>query len=241
VGKQHDITLKLNVVNKKIHLTIILVDCGIELIPKEIRDAPAVKNNFSQQIYSSQLLDNTLHHTAMKNLKNAERRGRPDITHLCLLNALGSPANKSGDLHLFFHTTHNRIFKINPEIRIARNYNRFKGLMAKLLIDGSIKVNGTYLISKVEGGLQKLINKYKSSEVSILSSKGELIRDIAQLFDIDSSKEKIIIIGGFQKGTFSDEILGLSKKLFSISKHSLDAWVVVSKIINFYEITHNIM
>ncbi|MHA2399125.1 MAG: hypothetical protein ACXADU_09575, partial [Promethearchaeota archaeon] len=96
---------------------------------------------------------------------------------------------------------------------MARNYNRFKGLMAKLLIDGSIKVNGTYLISQVEGGLQKLINKYKSSEVCILSSNGELIRDFGQLFDIDSPKEKIIIIGGFQKGDFSNEILGLSKNI----------------------------
>ena len=53
-------------------LTIILVECGIELIPKEIRNKPSVKNNFSRQIYASQLLDNALHHTAMKNFKNSE-------------------------------------------------------------------------------------------------------------------------------------------------------------------------
>ncbi|MHA1915643.1 MAG: hypothetical protein ACW97V_14875 [Promethearchaeota archaeon] len=228
-------------VNKKVPLTIILVECGIELIPKEIRDTPAVKNNISRQIYSSQLLDNALHHTVMKNFKNSEKRGRPDITHLCLLNALGSPANKSGGLNLFLHTTHDRLFEINPEIRIARNYNRFKGLMAKLLIDGFIKVNGTPLIAQLEGGLQKLINKFKTPEVFMLSSKGELILDGNQLFSSDPSKEVVAIIGGFQKGTFSEEILELSYKMFSISKYSLDAWVVVSKIINFYEITHNIM
>jgi rRNA small subunit pseudouridine methyltransferase Nep1 len=228
-------------VNRKIPLTIILVDCGIELIPKEIRDTPAVKNNISRQIYSSQLLDNSLHHTVMKNLKNADKRGRPDITHLCLLNALGSSANKSGELRLFLHTTHNRIFKINPEIRIARNYNRFKGLMAKLLIDGSINVNNTPLISEVQGELENLINKFINRDVIILSSKGELVKDFNQLFSGNTTNEKIVIIGGFQKGNFSNKILGLSKNLYSISNFPLDAWVVVSKIINFYELTHNIV
>jgi len=46
--------------------------------------------------------------------------------------------NKSGNLTLFIHTTNNKIYKINPEIRITRNYNRFKGLIGKLLIDGNI-------------------------------------------------------------------------------------------------------
>jgi rRNA pseudouridine-1189 N-methylase Emg1 (Nep1/Mra1 family) len=43
-------------------LIIILAECGIELIPKEIRNHPAVSKNLSSQLYSSQLLDNALHH-----------------------------------------------------------------------------------------------------------------------------------------------------------------------------------
>ncbi|GAG78389.1 unnamed protein product, partial [marine sediment metagenome] len=31
-------------------------------------------------------------------------------------------------LSLFIHTINNKIYEFNPEIRIARNYNRFKGL-----------------------------------------------------------------------------------------------------------------
>ncbi|GAG78396.1 unnamed protein product, partial [marine sediment metagenome] len=54
----------------------------------EIRKHSAVRKNLSSQIYASQILDNALHHSAMKNLKNSEKRGRPDITHLCLLNPL---------------------------------------------------------------------------------------------------------------------------------------------------------
>ena len=74
-------------------LTIILAECGIELIPDEIKDHPAVQKNLQKENYASRILDNAIHHNAMKKLNNYEKRGRPDITHICLLNALGSPLN----------------------------------------------------------------------------------------------------------------------------------------------------
>ncbi|MFW9818911.1 MAG: 16S rRNA methyltransferase [Candidatus Thorarchaeota archaeon] len=221
-------------------LILILVECGLELIPKHIRNHPSVKKNLSSKIYSSQLLDNALHHSAMKRLANSEKRGRPDIAHLCLLNALGSPLNKAGYLKLFVHTIKNRIFEFNTEIRITRNYNRFKGLMAKLLIDNIIDVNGTKLISQFDGNLNSLINTFKNPDILLLSSKGNLIEDYRQIFKKTPSKNAICIIGGFQKRNYSEEILKLSKNLISLSKYTLDAWVVISKIINFYELYHNI-
>ena len=159
-------------------LTIILVDCGLEIIPKQIRHTPSISRSISQKNYSSQLLDNALHHSAMKNLKNFEKRGRPDITHLCLLNALGSPLNKQKKLKLYIHTIHNKIFEINPDIRIARNYNRFKGLMAKLLIEERIATEDSILISSVNENLQNLINKFENSELLLFSHKGRLIKSI---------------------------------------------------------------
>lgn len=221
-------------------LILILVECGLELIPKHIRDHPSVKKNLSSKIYSSQLLDNALHHSAMKKLANSEKRGRPDIAHLCLLNALGSPLNKTGNLKLFIHTIKNRIFEFNPEIRITRNYNRFKGLMAKLLIDNNINANGSQLISQFNGNISTLIHTFKTPDISLFSSKGKFIQDYKQLFKEDFSKNIVCIIGGFQKRNYSEEILKLSKNIVSLSKYSLDAWVVISKIINFYELYHNI-
>ena len=222
-------------------LIIFLVECGIELIPKEIRSHSAVRKNLSAQIYSSQLLDNALHHSAMVNLKNSEKRGRPDIAHLSLLNALGSPLNKNGNLRLFLHTVKNKIFEFNPDIRISRNYNRFKGLMAKLLIDNDISVNGTKLISLFNGTIQDLVSTFEKPKILQFSKKGKLIKNYNELFLGDVSKNNIAIIGGFQKSTFSDEFLDLSKNLISISNYSLDAWVVVSKIINYYEMSYNII
>jgi len=221
-------------------LIIILVECGIELIPKEIRNHSAIRKNLSKQLYSSQLLDTALHHTAIRNLKNPEKRGRPDITHLCLLNALGSPLNKSGNLRLFIHTINNKIYSFNPEIKIARNYNRFKGLMAKLLIDGDVNANGVSLISEFKGELQELIDKFKNPKILLFSSRGKLIHDYKELFFEDTSRNVIAIIGGFQKNNFSEYLKSFSDKTISISRYSLDAWVVISKIINFYELSHRV-
>lgn len=221
-------------------LIIILADCGLEVIPKEIRNHPSIKKHLNEQNFSSQLLDNALHHSAMVKLEKFEKRGRPDIVHNCLLNALGSPLNKNGHLLIYLHTIANKIFKINPDVKITRNYNRFKGLMAKLLIEYEIKVNNLDLISQFRGELKDLIKSYKNKQIIIFSSKGRFISYHLDLFEKDISKNYIVIIGGFQKGTFSNEIYSLSKDVISISHYSLDAWNVVNKVITFYEITHNI-
>lgn len=221
-------------------LIIILAECGIELIPKEIKNHPSIKKHLYKDNFASQLLDNALHHSAMVKLKDLNKRGRPDITHNCLLNALGSPLNKNRQLIIYLHTINNKIFKINPDIKITRNYNRFKGLIAKLLIEEQIKVNELNLIIQFQGDLKKLIKSYKNKQIIIFSSKGRLISYHLDLFKEDLSKNYVAIIGGFQKGTFSNEIYDLSENVISISPYSLDAWNVMNKIITFYEITHNI-
>ena len=56
-------------------LTIILVECGLELIPEEIKKHPAVQKNLRRANISSLLLDNALHHSAMVKLKDFGKRG----------------------------------------------------------------------------------------------------------------------------------------------------------------------
>jgi rRNA small subunit pseudouridine methyltransferase Nep1 len=222
-------------------LIIFLVECGLELIPKQIKNHPAVKKNIIKNNFSSLLLDNAIHHSAMGKLQNREKRGRPDIVHNCLLHALGSPCNKNGLLSFYIHTINGRIFKFNPEIKITKNYNRFKGLMAKLLIERSIDFEGKSLISETKQPLSTVIKNIRKKDIKLLTKRGTLIKHHLSIFPEDSSKNEIAIIGGFQKGFFSQSILNLGKELISISKYSLDASIVVNKIINFYEIINNIM
>ncbi|MFX0046927.1 MAG: 16S rRNA methyltransferase [Candidatus Hermodarchaeota archaeon] len=222
-------------------LTIILVECGLELIPEEIKNNPAIQKNIRNKSFPSKLLDNALHHSAMAKLRNVSKRGRPDIVHACLLNALGSPLNKSRHLKLYVHTLDNIIYEINPEIKISRNYDRFKGLMAKLLIEDEIKAENQLLISKIKSNLSELLKSINCEEVILFSSKGELVKNHFELFDQNLIKNYVGIVGCFQKGFFSDEILLLSNKIVSISQYSLDAWVVLSKIIGYYEISNEIL
>jgi rRNA small subunit pseudouridine methyltransferase Nep1 len=222
-------------------LILILVDCGIELIPSEIKNHSSVQRNLKRDNYAAKLLDNALHHSAMLKLKDSEKRGRPDITHNCLLNALGSSLNKEGQMMIFLHTFQNEIYQFNPEIKLPRNYNRFKGLMSKLLSHQKITFDNLTLISRIEGNLNSLIKRIKNKEIIIFSSKGELIERHLDIFDKNPKKNYIAIVGGFQKGGFSNNVLALSNKILSISNYSLDAWVVVNKIISFYEIIHDIL
>ena len=198
-------------------LTIILAECGLELIPKEIRKHPAIQRNLKRDNYSSQLLDNALHHSAMVKLKDVGKRGRPDITHSCLLNALGSPLNKSGNLKIYIHTLNNKIFEINPKIKIARNYNRFKGLMAKLLRENEIRIKELLLISQFNGNLRNLVKSFKKKEIVIFSSKGELVKYHLDLFDKDLTKN-YIVISNFIKANyiinFKDSLKSFNFELF---------------------------
>jgi len=176
----------------------------------------------------------------MPKLTNHERRGRPDIAHSCILNALGSPANKSGHLRFFLHTVHDRIFEFNPEIKISRNYNRFKGLITKLLIEGDIVANESPLITEIHQNLPELINSFRNKEVFLFSSRGKTIVNKSGLYTNPKSQNYVAIVGGFQKGSFSEKILNLTENFISISQYSLDAWIVVSRIITYYEIIKEI-
>lgn len=222
-------------------LIIILAECGLELIPKRIRNHPSVKRELSYKNYVSQLLDNALHHSAMTKLEDRQKRGRPDIVHLCLLNALGSTANLSGHLKIYVHTLQDKIYEFNPEIRISKNFNRFKGLMAKLLIDDGIKAKDMFLISRFRGGLKELITSYENPEVILLSQKGDQIKEHIDLFAPNLKKNYIAIIGGFQKGSFSERIYKLSDTVRSLSSEPLQAWVALYKTVVYYELTHSIL
>ena len=222
-------------------LTVILAECGLELIPKEIKDNPAIQKNIKNQSYPSKLLDNALHHSAMGKLKEVTKRGRPDITHICLLNALGSPVSKKGNLKLYMPTLDNVIYEINPEIKIARNYNRFKGLMAKLLLEEEIKTGNLLLISRIKKNLSELLKSFSNEEIILFSSKGKLVKNHFELFNKNLTKNYVVIVGCFQKGNFSEKVLSLSNKIVSISHYHLDAWVVLSRVIGYYEISNGIV
>ncbi|MDQ3726759.1 MAG: ribosome biogenesis protein, partial [Thermoproteota archaeon] len=66
----------------------------------------AVKNHSRRlQLKSSEIiLDRSYHHAAMKRLPYSWKRGRPDIVHFALMEALSTPLFMNMMLRVYVHT-----------------------------------------------------------------------------------------------------------------------------------------
>jgi len=88
------------------------------------------------------LLDRSLHHAAMKGLPNSQKRGRPDIVHFCLLEALGAPLNRERGLRVWVHTIGGYAIEVAPEAKLPRDCSRFNSLMEQLFVEGRVPPKG---------------------------------------------------------------------------------------------------
>lgn len=217
---------------------MILAEASLEPVPDDIRDHPAVRKSARRRGKdpSELILDRSLHHFAMKGLPNAEKRGRPDIVHMALLEALGSPLNREGLLSIHVHTIGDMIIDVNPSVRLPRNYNRFLGLMEQLFANGSITTaSGEELLRIRPGRMRDLIGALNPSRVLAFTRAGppRTIKDCVG--ELMAQDRPAAVIGGFPHGGFSEETLGLADALARIDRESLDASIVVSRLIYEFE------
>jgi len=171
----------------------------------------------------------------MKNLEEGEKRGRPDIIHFALLEALGSPLNKEGLLQTYVHTFHDCVITVNPEARLPRNYLRFVGLVEQLFESGRVPLTGPALLKLERKTLPQLLHEIKPSHVTAFSRKGksQLLEEAVSKL---SEKEKpAVVIGGFPRGHFSETTIRLAKEVVCIDPEMLEAWTVTSRVVYEYE------
>jgi len=171
----------------------------------------------------------------MKSLKESEKRGRPDIVHFALLEALGSPLNKEGLLQVYVHTVNDYVITVNPEARLPRNYNRFVGLMEQLFESGRVPSTGQTLLKLEHETLPKLLHEIKSDYVVAFSRKGspETLKEaVSKLLH---KKRPAVIIGGFPHGNFSETTIRLASEVASIDPGMLETWTLTSRVIYEYE------
>ena len=164
-----------------------------------------------------------------------EKRGRPDIIHTTLLFILGSPLNRRGYVDTYIHTINDYVIWINPKTRIPKNYNRFKGLMAKLFLEKEIIANSDTLIKMSKKTITALIKELLCDKIFVLTEKGKQVTTLDLARDIKKSTTPCIIIGGFPHGDFSSNIYSLGATFVSIYSGSLHTWVVTAKIISSIE------
>ncbi|WP_276813707.1 16S rRNA methyltransferase [Desulfurococcus amylolyticus] len=214
-------------------LKIILVEAALETIPPSIASHPVVLKNAGKRGKSPHeiLLDVSIHYHAMKKLPLKHKRGRPDIIHLSLLEALESPLNKTGRMEIYIHTIQGHAIFIDSSTRIPRNYNRFTGLMEQLFKEGEVPPGSEKPLLYIKTmPLDSLIKAIGAKGLILLSEscvQSSLDNVVGEALDNGFA----IGIGGFPHGEFEEDTVKQAVKCYSIYRGPLATWIVVSRII----------
>ncbi|MFL6511647.1 MAG: ribosome biogenesis protein, partial [Nitrososphaera sp.] len=206
----------------------------LETIPDGIARHPAIRNHSRrlQQKSSEILLDRSYHHAAMKRLSNSWKRGRPDIVHFALMEALSTPLFMNMMLKVYVHTINDKIISIADNLRIPKSYFRFEGLMGGLFKDNVIKSNDESILMELSNGtFTDLVDMIKPDRVIGLSTAGvqSKAQKVAQnAREVDRS---VLVVGGFAKGHFSDNVTRSLGPTYSISRFTLETHVVIARIL----------
>ena len=181
------------------------------------------------------LLDNSWHFAAMKGIKNEIKRGRPDLIHFSILEATTIPLYLENKLNLFVHTIDDKVIRFGKNVHLPKSYHRFQGVMEKLYQEKKIIANNELLLEIKEQTFSELLGEIKPSKIVGFSTEGKLSsyeKIAAQISD-----NSCIVLGGFQKGHFSDSVQNKITDLFSVGDESFEGHVVTSRILYEYEKT----
>jgi rRNA small subunit pseudouridine methyltransferase Nep1 len=211
----------------------VIAEAALECVPEEIASHPAVSNRARKLCHKPEetLLDRSYHHAAMKRLPDSWKRGRPDIVHFALMEALSTPLFIQGHLDVYVHTFGDRIISVAAGLRIPKSYFRFEGLMQDMFRDGVVKSDeGAILMEMKKGTLADLVRDVKPDKVVGLSSAGvqSSAEQVVSKNDVDNC---MFVIGGFPKGHFGDDTKALFNCTYSIEGMGLEAHVVIARML----------
>ena len=222
--------------------SLIFAESALETVPAGLRRHSSVRAHARRlgRRPSEILLDNSWHYAAMRGLRREEKRGRPDITHLGLLEATSTPLYSAGGIRIYVHTAADKVISVGGNVRLPRSYHRFEGVLAKLFRDGRIDGGGggAPLLEIRDMGLGDLVREIGPSRVIGLSTEGEpssphrVARALA-----GHGGGACVVIGGFQKGHFAEPTKGVIDDLRSIGGTPLESHVVAARILYEYENT----
>lgn len=220
-------------------LTIVLAESELELIPNQILSHPAAISYAKQRNKKPKglILDSSFHHSALNDLPDANRRGRPDIVHIFLLNALESILNKKGKLKIIIHTRNDEAIYIDSKTRIMRGYHRFIGLFEQLFEKRKIVAGENTLLELKENmPLEKIIENESHDFIIAFSENGKIIKLNDYLVNLKNKKINNIlcIIGGFPHGDFHSDVTKYSDDIISIFEEKLVAWSVANELLTFF-------
>jgi rRNA small subunit pseudouridine methyltransferase Nep1 len=218
-------------------LTLVLTESALETIPQSLWKHPLVKRHAKKRRKHPRflLLDRSYHDAAMKSLRDSGKRGRPDIVHFALLEALGTPLNKEGYLRIYVHTINDHVVQVNPEVRLPKNYTRFVGLFEQLFQLRRIPPAGPALLLLERKNLDQLLQDNECDYVLAFSTKGSRGKLDETMQKLQARERPTVLIGGFAHGHFSETTAKLADEIVCVDPEMLEAGVVTSRVIYDYE------
>ncbi|MBY8997273.1 MAG: 16S rRNA methyltransferase [Candidatus Thorarchaeota archaeon] len=226
-------------------LHIILLDCALELVPREITSLKQIQKHANRRGKKTNelLLDQTHHGQSMTKLSDYERRGRPDIIFLSLLSILETPLCKEGLLSVHLHLQDGQIIEVQPDVRLPRNYDRFVGLMEQLLLKGRVPPTGDPLLHFSDVSLGDLISKLRegsSNAKTLLAIEGgqkTSVENLRRLLPQDPTVPVIVGIGAFPHGDLSEETIEIFDASIELDKDVMMAWQVCAELLWVYSLS----
>jgi len=218
-------------------ISLVLAESALELVPLELQDHSSVLSHAQKlgKNPSEILLDNSWHFAAMKGINNEIKRGRPDLVHFSILEATTIPLYLQNKIKIYIHTIDDKVIYIGENVHIPKSYHRFEGLIEKLFLEKTIRFDTNILLEIKEKSFSELINEIKPSKIIGFSTKGEL--SSFEKISSEISDNTCLIIGGFQKGHFSESTKNKINHLFSVDNLSYEAHVVIARMLYEYEKT----
>lgn len=210
---------------------MILAESALELVPKELQNHNSVLA-YSKKMGkkpSKVILDISWHFAAMKGIKNEIKRGRPDLVHFCLLECCTIPLYFEKKLHVYVHTIDDKVIFVGDNVRLPKSYHRFVGLIEKLYSEKKIELDSKKLLEIKDMTFGDLVDEIGAKKVIGFSTRGQT--SSYDKIAADVGRDSCIVVGGFSKGHFSDEILKKIDNLVSVDKNPLEAHVVISRLL----------
>jgi rRNA small subunit pseudouridine methyltransferase Nep1 len=223
-------------------VALVIAEASLETVPKQLVRHMSVIRHAKRlgKKPTEILLDRSYHHSAMVagKLESMWKRGRPDIVHFALQEALSTPLYLESKLAVYVYTINNKVILIGSNLRMPKSYFRFEGLMMKLFTEKIIKSqqdNRTLLELLDDVKFDHLIKNIARCTKSIGLSSGGLASTaeevVSKYIDGTDQSQCTIVIGGFPKGHFSEYISNYLVNSYSIGKTKLEAHVVIARVL----------
>ncbi|MHA1303586.1 MAG: 16S rRNA methyltransferase [Candidatus Heimdallarchaeaceae archaeon] len=219
-------------------VTILLAQASLEPFPKELLKYLEARKYFQKIKKKPEevVLDFNYHSNFMKNLPCAEKRGRPDIVHFALLACFGSIIAKEQRLRVIIHTYNNKVIKINPQIRLPKNLDRFNGIILQLFKYGKVPKDAKEPLMTLEESLslEELIRQLKAEHDLVLefSVEGRNMssREYTEIL-YNKAVSPLLIFGAFPHGHLDIRDSDLIDYKIAIYNEGLDLFSVIAHIL----------